>query len=84
MSTLHWTSEPGKTYRVQFKTSLAENSWNDLAGDVTASDVMASKADVTAVETRQRFYRSSSCRKWSKVSGLRLVSEAAKMFGFVR
>jgi hypothetical protein len=52
---LNWTAEPGRTYRVQFKTNLDASQWTDLPGDVTASGTTASRTD--AVVGAQRFYR---------------------------
>jgi hypothetical protein len=53
--TLAWTSIPGRTYRVQYKTDLTA-LWNDLPGDVTAADVTAGKVDASGIVTK-RFYR---------------------------
>jgi hypothetical protein len=54
--TLTWSSSPGRSYRVQFCSSLA-GTWNDLpGGDVTAAGPAASKVDSSGLVT-QRFYR---------------------------
>lgn len=53
--TLTWQSVPGWNYRVQYKVSLADLIWLDLAGDVTAPGLTASKG--TAVVEDARFYR---------------------------
>jgi hypothetical protein len=50
-----WNSVSNVTYRVQYKSSLAEASWTDLPGDVIATDKTASKAD--ARTSTSRFYR---------------------------
>ena len=55
--TLTWRGLPGKTYRVQFKSSLDAGPWRDLAGDITASGATASKVDDTIGNAAQRFYR---------------------------
>jgi hypothetical protein len=52
---LNWTAEPGRIYRVQYKTSLGSVSWTDLPGDVTATSTTATRTD--AVTGAQRFYR---------------------------
>jgi glucose/sorbosone dehydrogenase len=53
--TLTWGSITNVTYRVQFKTSLAETSWTDLLGDVTVMGSTASKSDTTG--DTAKFYR---------------------------
>jgi YD repeat-containing protein len=55
--TVQWLSVPGKTYRLQFKNSLADADWTDVPGDVSAADVTASKTDTTATGQSGRFYR---------------------------
>ena len=55
-ATLVWTAIPGLTYRVQFKSSLEETAWTDLAPDVLAAGPTASFADPDSLD-RQRFYR---------------------------
>jgi hypothetical protein len=42
---LVWSSQPGRTYRVQYKNDLTGASWTDLAGDVTATGATATKTD---------------------------------------
>jgi hypothetical protein len=39
---IEWRSQPGTTYRVQTKGSLADSKWADLPGDVTATNVISS------------------------------------------
>lgn len=53
---LIWSAIPGVSYRVQFKASLDESSWNDVPGDVTATETTAMKVDASGIHT-QRFYR---------------------------
>jgi Putative Ig domain len=52
--TINWTAIAGQSYRVQYKNTLDDASWTDLAPDVTASGSTASTTDTT---TSQRFYR---------------------------
>ena len=52
---LLWDANPGLTYRVQWKTALAEAAWSDLPGEVVASAATATKTDTSATTTR--FYR---------------------------
>ena len=52
---LAWNSVSNWTYRVQYKTSLADTNWIDLPGDVQATNVTARKTDSTT--SMQRFYR---------------------------
>src|SRR5262249_47792890 len=54
--TLSWLAFPGRTYRLQYKTALADELWNDVAGDVVASSGQASQSDVPG-DAGQRFYR---------------------------
>ena len=53
--TLGWSSIPGKSYRVQWKTQLTD-AWSNLSGDVSASNLTSSKADASGLMTG-RFYR---------------------------
>jgi hypothetical protein len=53
--TLTWASISNRVYRVQYKNSLEDVGWNDLPGDVTATNGIASKTD--ALGTTNRFYR---------------------------
>lgn len=57
LTTVSWQSVSGKTYRVQYKNSLADPGWNDLPGDVTASSATATKTDTTKAGQPQRYYR---------------------------
>ncbi len=54
-ATLTWDSIPGRSYRVQFKASLDEADWADLAGDVSASGWSASRPGNQS--SPQGFYR---------------------------
>ena len=55
--TLSWGAIVGKTYRVQYQTSLRDTAWKDLPGDVTASGEAAEKEDDSFATGSQRFYR---------------------------
>ncbi|HKX62442.1 MAG TPA: hypothetical protein VJS65_11365, partial [Verrucomicrobiae bacterium] len=54
--TLRWTAVPERQYRLQFKTSLDEAEWSDLAGDVMAEGLSATRTDAVSAG-QQRFYR---------------------------
>jgi hypothetical protein len=54
--TLTWRSQPGRTYRVQYVTNITATNWTDVAGDVLATDVTASKTVGIGAFNRQ-FYR---------------------------
>jgi hypothetical protein len=53
---LDWSAIVGRSYRLQFKSDLIETNWNNLSGDVTATDSTATKTD-TSVSGTQRYYR---------------------------
>jgi hypothetical protein len=55
--TLTWLTEPGRIYRVQYKTDLGEANWSILSGDVTANGDSASRTDNSVQGASQRFYR---------------------------
>jgi hypothetical protein len=52
---LSWTSIPEKSYRVQYKTHPGD-PWNNLSGDVPATNTVSSKTDPSPLTTG-RFYR---------------------------
>jgi len=54
--TVTWYSVAGITYRVQSKSSLSDLAWIDVAGDVTATDALASKT-ISMAGGAQRFFR---------------------------
>ena len=56
VATVSWAATPGKTYRLQCKTSLMDPIWLDIPGDVLATAATASKPDPMGA-SRQRFYR---------------------------
>ena len=43
--TLTWPTQPGKTYRVVYKTNLANSAWISLGKDVTATGTITSQSD---------------------------------------
>jgi hypothetical protein len=53
---LAWTARPGRTYRVQYKLSLAAGTWTDLSPDITAAGTTASLSDSVGAAS-QRYYR---------------------------
>jgi Tol biopolymer transport system component len=57
---LLWSASPGKTYRVQAKTSL-DDVWTTVGADITASSTTASQTDTVEVDDGpndpHRFYR---------------------------
>ena len=55
--TLAWGTELGKTYRVQFTSSLNADAWTDLAGDMSGTGGAVVKVDTTFDTAPQRFYR---------------------------
>lgn len=55
--TLIWNAVAGTTYRVQSRPDLGAGTWEDVAGDVTATSDSAVKSDVGAMGAPRRFYR---------------------------
>jgi hypothetical protein len=53
---LNWTVAPGKSYRVEFKDSLGDPTWQELNLPISAVGDRASVKDATMPET-SRFYR---------------------------
>jgi hypothetical protein len=53
---LTWSTVPGRSYQLQFKTDLTQGTWSNLGGPVTASDWTISFTDSSAADT-QRLYR---------------------------
>jgi len=53
---LTWTSEPVKTYRVAYKSSLPDGNWTDLSSDITATSTTTSWPDYSAADVSHRFY----------------------------
>jgi len=54
--TVRWTSIVGKTYRLQYKESLGDTNWRDVAPDVSASGATALGTNGVEAASR-RFYR---------------------------
>jgi hypothetical protein len=53
---LTWTALPGRSYHVQYKSTLAAATWTDLLPNITASSTTASLTN-TAGAAAQRYYR---------------------------
>ena len=53
---ISWPAVPGKSYRVQFKNTLADPAWQDLAGSVSLVGAHAYLNDLAAPGS-QKFYR---------------------------
>src|SRR5262249_21398225 len=53
---LVWVALPGRSYRAEWKLTLEDSSWNELAGDVQAQGTTATKTDNSTTE-QTRFYR---------------------------
>jgi hypothetical protein len=47
----------GLKYRAYFKTKLTDATWQNLAGDQTATGTSATKVDTLPMSTPQRFHR---------------------------
>jgi D-alanyl-D-alanine carboxypeptidase len=56
-ATLTWSASAGLKYRVQFKTNLNDAAWQNLTGDVTATDTLATKTHTLPTGLPQQFYR---------------------------
>jgi len=54
--TFDWTAVPGKSYQVQYATSLTGNVWNNLGDPITASDLTAAFSDIGASDS-ERYYQ---------------------------
>ncbi len=53
---LTWYSVAGTTYRVQTKAALTDLVWNNVPGDVPATDALASKS-ISMIGNSQKFFR---------------------------
>jgi sugar lactone lactonase YvrE len=56
-ATISWNSVVGKEYQVQYRGALGFDSWVDLGGPVTATNLSSSFADTIGNPEGQRFYR---------------------------
>lgn len=56
MLSLSWSANPGVTYRLQHSSTLAAESWQDEAGDITAQSTVATRT-VQIGTAPWRFYR---------------------------
>jgi hypothetical protein len=54
--TIQWNSALGKTYRLEFKTSLSETIWQPLGGNIPSGGTTTSTTDNIG-SNGQRFYR---------------------------
>ncbi|MFT4637035.1 MAG: hypothetical protein ACI8T1_000343, partial [Verrucomicrobiales bacterium] len=54
--TIHWDSESGKRYRLEFSDSLLPDQWASI-GEIVADGLTASMADTPSDLVRDRFYR---------------------------
>jgi hypothetical protein len=52
-----WDSQPGSSYRVQFKSSLMETNWTDLSGGIIATGSTTLWSDPNPMTDSQKFYR---------------------------
>ncbi|MBA4146502.1 MAG: hypothetical protein H0X66_00180 [Verrucomicrobia bacterium] len=55
--TLNWNAISNKTYRVEFKNSLSDATWQALGPDMLANDSAVSVSDDTIGSMPQRYYR---------------------------
>jgi Concanavalin A-like lectin/glucanases superfamily/HYR domain/Metallo-peptidase family M12 len=53
---LNWTAQAGRSYRVEYKDSLAGSDWTELPGEITVTGTTARAEDTLGLST-QRFYR---------------------------
>jgi hypothetical protein len=53
---INWTSIIGRTYRLEFKDNLPDQTWTQVAPDVMASSSITTATNLVG-ETMQRFYR---------------------------
>jgi hypothetical protein len=54
---IQWAAIPGKTYRVQYKDSLADPGWTNLGGTIVAPGETGFAQDLTVTTAAERFYR---------------------------
>lgn len=52
-----WTAVPGTRYRLESLSDLTGSTWQPIAGDIVATDTVASKTDQPPVAANARFYR---------------------------
>jgi uncharacterized delta-60 repeat protein len=56
-ATLSWHAISNRTYRMQYTGNLLTRDWQDLPGDVCATNDLASKTDATGSTANERYYR---------------------------
>jgi hypothetical protein len=54
---LSWTAIPGLRYRLQYKNYLTDPGWENIEGDLQATNGVVSKLDSIPSTTNARFYR---------------------------
>ncbi|MGZ4964505.1 MAG: hypothetical protein ACXWC8_18265, partial [Limisphaerales bacterium] len=59
-ATIYWSAVPGRTYRVEYKTSVDDPIWTTLIDSTTAIISTASAIDPDPSLNSQRFYRVTS------------------------
>jgi hypothetical protein len=55
--TIQWVAIVGRSYKVQFKDSLADPAWTDLGNELSANSFEMSFQDATAHLRDERYYR---------------------------
>ena len=53
---LSWSTIPGKSYRVQFKSDLSETEWSNATGDIVATGT-SMQQHIPIASSGQRYYR---------------------------
>jgi Tol biopolymer transport system component len=56
-TTVFWQANPGRSYRVEYKNSLADSEWLPVSGEIRLSGSTGYLLDPSASSTAQRFYR---------------------------
>ena len=56
-ATIYWSAVPGRSYRVEYKTSVDDPTWTTLIDSTTAIISTASATDLDTALSTQRFYR---------------------------
>jgi hypothetical protein len=56
VATVTWNSQPGLTYRLQYKDTLTAANWSNVTPDVTATSISSSLTNFVG-SNPQRFYR---------------------------
>jgi VCBS repeat-containing protein len=56
VTTLKWTSVPGRTYRLQYKTNLLDANWTAVTPDIVAAGSVVTATNPVGTTSR-RFYK---------------------------